>query len=99
MHCHHHLHYPQHHHQSSSPSLSSCPPLFSVVLSITLIHPFGFLVSPDSPGSVIADLEVQFKNNVSVSEIEELTKKIIEDKKLGPLSVEGVSVGPTTPPR
>ena len=48
---------------------------------------------------MIADVEVQFKNNVSVREIEELTKKIIEDKKLGPLSVDGVSVGPTTPPR
>ena len=100
MHCHHHLHYPQHHHQCRRrPRFPPVLLFFQLFLSFTLVHPFGFLVSPDSPGSVIADLEVQFKNNVSVSEIEELTKKIIEDKKLGPLSVEGVSVGPTTPPR
>ena len=81
---------------SSSPSLFSCPPFFSVVLSFKLIHPFGFLVSPDSQGSVIADLLVQFKNDVSESEISELTDKITEDGKLGPLSVDDFSVGPTT---
>ena len=80
---------------SSSLSIFSCPPLFSVVLSFTLIHPFGFLVFPDSQGSVIADLEVQFKNDVSESEIRELTDKITEDGKLGPLSVDDFSVGPT----
>ena len=81
---------------SSSPSLFSCPPLFSVVLSFKLIHPFDFLVSPDSQGSVIADLLVQFKNDVSESEISELTDKITEDGKLGPLTVDDFSVGPTT---
>ena len=45
---------------------------------------------------MIADLEVQFKNDVSESEIRELTKKITGDGKLGPLIVDDVSVGPTT---
>ena len=81
---------------SSLPSLFSCPHLFSVVLSFTLIHNFAFLVSYDSQGSVIADLVVQFKNDVSESEIRELTNKITEDGKLGPLSVDDFSVGLTT---
>ena len=45
---------------------------------------------------MIADLEVQFKNEVSESEIRELTEKITGDGKLGQLSVADVSVGPTT---
>ena len=97
MHCHHHLQDSQHHHQCRRrPRCSPFLRFFSVVLSFTLIHPFGFLISPDSQGSVIADLEVQFKNEVSESEIRELTKKITGDGKLGQLSVDAVSVGPTT---
>ena len=45
---------------------------------------------------MIADLEVQFKNDVSESEIRELTDKITEDGKLGPLSVDDFSVRRTT---
>ena len=45
---------------------------------------------------MIADLLVQFKNDVSESEISELTDKITEDGKLGPLSVDDFSVRPTT---
>ena len=45
---------------------------------------------------MIADLLVQFKNDVSESEMRELTKKITGDGKLGPLSVHNFSVGPTT---
>ena len=44
---------------------------------------------------MIADLGVQFKNDVSESEIRDLTDKITEDGKLGPLSVDDFSVGPT----
>ena len=95
MHCHHHLQHPQHHIIVVVALAFLLFSLFSVVLSLTLIHPFGFLVFPDSQGSVIADLEVQFKNDVSESEIRELTDKITEDGKLGPLSVDDFSVGPT----
>ena len=45
---------------------------------------------------MIADLEVQFKNDVSESEIRELTKKITGDGKLGPLILDDVNVGLTT---
>ena len=45
---------------------------------------------------MIADLEVQFKSDVSESEIRELTKKITGDGELGPLRVDDFSVGPTT---
>ena len=96
MHCHHHLQHPKHHYHCRRPRFSPVLPFFSVVLSFKLIHPFGFLVSPDSQGSVIADLLVQFKNDVSESEISELTDKITEDGKLGPLGVDDFSVGPTT---
>ena len=96
MHCHHHLHYPQHHHQCRRrPRFPPVLLFFQLFLSFTLIHPFGFLVSPDSQGSVIADLVVQFKNDVSESEIRELTNKITEDGKLGPWSVDDFSVGLT----
>ena len=44
---------------------------------------------------MIADLEVQFKNDDSESEIRELSDKITEDGKLGPLSVDDFRVGPT----
>ena len=44
---------------------------------------------------MIADLVVQFKNDVSESEIRELTNKITEDGKLGPWSVDDFSVGLT----
>ena len=45
---------------------------------------------------MIADLEVQFKNDVSESEIRELTKKITADGNLGLLRVDDVNVGLTT---
>ena len=44
---------------------------------------------------MIADLVVQFKNDVSESEIRELTNKITEDGQLGPWSVDDFSIGLT----